>query len=127
MIEKHEISPGHAKMLVNRSDAIKLAKKIVKESLSVREVEELVKGNKKPSKAETTLDSSKLSPEDLKRRDLKNQYLRTVESKLSEIIGENLQIKASYDSNKHKGKISIAYNDLTQIEGLIKRLSDNLK
>ena len=115
MIDEGLISSGHARVLVNKHNATEIANKIIKNSLSVRQTEELFKN--------TQSGEVKVNPIDLKKKDLKNQYLRTVESNLSAIIGEQLKIKATYDANKQKGKITISYTDLTDIEELIKKLS----
>ena len=45
MLSNGAISAGHARALVGVSEAVKLAKRIVKDGLSVRQIERLIKDN----------------------------------------------------------------------------------
>jgi ParB family chromosome partitioning protein len=61
MVINGEISTGHARALLSVSeyeDQIKIAKKIVKDKLSVRDVEKLVKEQNKPVKEKPEVDTS---------------------------------------------------------------------
>ena len=123
MIKQGLISSGHGRVLANKDNALEIANKIIKEDLSVRQTEELFSSQKVQSSPK--LNKSDITPADLKRRELKNQYLRAVESNLSAIIGDKLAIKATFDNIKQKGKITISYNSLDDLEDLIKKISTN--
>ena len=125
MIDGGLISSGHGRMLVGKHNAIEIAGKIIKNSLSVRETEDLFKNTQFKEVNEIMLSEAMANSADLKKKDLKNQYLKAVESNLSTIMGDKLKIKASYDPNTQKGKITISYSDLKDIEELIKKLSNN--
>jgi len=112
MVDKGLISSGHARAIINRDDILTIANKIVKESLSVREVEELVKEDMSkgnigyPSKAKSS----------------KNDNLKVLEANFSTLIGGNFKVKTTYDTKKQKGKITIFYKAIEEIEELIKKL-----
>jgi ParB family chromosome partitioning protein len=114
MVDKGLISSGHARAIINRDDIIEFAHKIAKESLSVREVEDLAKDQPAANSKKTTESKPKQKP-------AKNQHLKNLEDNLAKLIGDNLKVKANYDNKKQKGKITIFYKDLSEVEELIKR------
>lgn len=112
MVDRGLISSGHARAIINCEDIMAIANKIVKESLSVREVEELVK-DKSASKNNIGYPKVKSS---------KNDHLKAVEADFATLIGGNFKVKANYDAKKQKGKITIFYKEMAEIEELIKKL-----
>ena len=112
MVDRGLISSGHARAIINCEDIMAIANKIVKESLSVREVEELVK-DKSASKNNIGYPKVKSS---------KNDHLKVVEADFATLIGGNFKVKANYDAKKQKGKITIFYKEMAEIEELIKKL-----
>jgi ParB family chromosome partitioning protein len=115
MIDKGQISVGHAKIIIGHDNSLELAHKVTDESLSVRDLEELV-GIKIAS------DKSHKPTAKVSKRTLKNQAFKELEGSFSKIV-EDLKVKINYDNKKQKGKITIFYNDLHQIEKLIKKFS----
>ena len=71
MIDEGLISSGHGRVLVNKDNALEVANKVVKDSLSVREVEELVKNEQLAQANEMLSNNAKVNPIDLKKKDLK--------------------------------------------------------
>jgi ParB family chromosome partitioning protein len=115
MIDKGLISAGHGRAIVGRDDVIDIANRIVDESLSVREVEEL--NNEKPTKKP----DYESKPKILSKRAQKSQHFKTLETDLSKIVN-NLKVKINFDNKKNKGKIVIFYNQIEAIEKLIEKL-----
>ena len=107
MIEKKQLTPGHAKILVGLENAVFIANKIIEKKLSVRQSEKFVKIFKPKKK---NLSNSK----DLNIKDL--------EMSISSKIGLKIDIQ---NKKNNKGKISIEYKDLDQLNKIIEILKNN--
>lgn len=104
-IVKNEISAGHGRAILSMppEDQIAIADKIIKEDLSVREVEKLVRNFKKPKR--------KSIPE-------KDKFISYVEEMLSERFSSKVNIK----KNKNKGKIEIEYKNIEDLNRILDML-----
>lgn len=105
-IVNNEISAGHGRAILSLSPEkqIAMTNLIIKEDLSVRDVEKLVRDTKKPKR--------RVQPE-------KDKYLAYVEEMLTDKFSSRVNIKR----NKNKGKIEIEYinnDDLNRILDLLK-------
>jgi ParB family chromosome partitioning protein len=105
-IVNNEISAGHGRAILSLSPEkqIAMTNLIIKEDLSVRDVEKLVRDTKKPKR--------RVQPE-------KDKYLAYVEEMLTDRFSSRVNIKR----NKNKGKIEIEYinnEDLNRILDLLK-------
>ena len=106
-----KISLGHARCLVGYVGAIQLAKRIVKEDLSVRYVENLF------HKADL----------DEKRKDLINK--KEIKEKdtdtvlLEKELSLKLGVKLTINDKNNKGNIKIEYRNIPQRENIIKKLT----
>ncbi|MDZ4736328.1 MAG: ParB/RepB/Spo0J family partition protein [Rhodospirillaceae bacterium] len=114
MIDNGELRFAHARALVGRGDAHQLAKQIVAEGLSARQVEALVspadpaRGRRKARGA----GSGKKAPG-------KDADTRALERDLTSRLG--LRVSIEHKGAKG-GTISIRYADLDQLDGLIEKL-----
>lgn len=107
-IELDEISPGHGKALLRISDEMKqieLAQKIIKENLSVRKTEEIVKN----------ILEDKKNKNKLKEKDI---FIKDIEDRLMNTLGTKVNIT----SGKKKGKIEIEYYTDEDLNDIIDRL-----
>jgi len=107
MLEKGDLTPGHARSLIGVHDANRIAKKIIQNQLSVRQTESLT-------------------------RQFKNQRLKLIHKKDSNILDlqKSLEEKTGLSisiSNKknNSGSISFEYNDLDQLDRIIKSIKNN--
>ncbi|NYB75459.1 ParB/RepB/Spo0J family partition protein [Sedimentibacter hydroxybenzoicus DSM 7310] len=105
-IVTNEISAGHGRAILSfhSERQIEITDKIIKEGLSVRDVEKLVRDSKKPRR--------KQIPE-------KDKYLVYIEELLTDRFSSRVNIKR----NKNRGKIEIEYinnEDLNRILDLLK-------
>jgi ParB family chromosome partitioning protein len=104
------ISEGHGRALLSLPSnelQYKLAQKIINDSLSVRDVEKLIKNYSK----QTNLETNKLKKE--------NPFVADIKDKLEGLFGTKVQLS----SNKNKGKIEIEYysqDDLQRILDILK-------
>ena len=111
-IRTKDISMGHARALVNISDEIKqtkLSRRIIKEGLSVRQVEELVK----ESKVETSIMLKKGGVSDLSFSQQK------IKDELIVFLKTNVQLQSNA---KGKGKLTIPFTSEKELERIIELL-----
>ena len=103
-IKDNKLSAGHARLLIGREDALEIAQIIIKGSLSVRDLEKLLKNfnQKKPS-------PNKIDPN-----------IVSISKKLSDHLG--LNVKIDFKKENQKSKIIINCNSLDQLNGLIEKL-----
>lgn len=112
MLEKKELSMGQARALLairNRQKLIEFAKKAVKESLTVRQLEKMITAYSNQEKSKKTTPPSK-SP-----------FIQNGETKLQDRFGTKVVINEN-NATKGKGKIEIEYlseNDLNRIFSLL--------
>ena len=107
MVDKGDLSAGHARSLIGQDNADELAKQILSDNLSVRDIEGLVK------KPKSTLKSS--SKKD------KGVNTMALEEEMSRILGMNVTINSS--SKNGYGVVKIDYSSLDQLDDVLHRLS----
>ena len=108
MVDDGHLSSGHARSLVGIEQAFEIAEKIVKNDLSVRQTESLVKQYK-----EGTVGKKQKIPT------AKDNDIIQLEMALKEKLGT----KVAIDNKGGKGKISLHYKDLEQLDTLIQVLT----
>jgi len=105
LVRKGDLSAGHARALIGRPDAAVLAARIVKEGLTVRQVEALAQEESdKPKKRKTHG---------------KDANTRAAEKELHEALGLNVEIKPG---RGEKGELRIRYTNFDQFEEIRARL-----
>jgi ParB family chromosome partitioning protein len=108
LIENYDVTLGHAKVLAgiaNVDDQLAVAKKIVKDQLSVRQTEMIVEGLRKKEKTQTILKSS-----------------RRQVSPVEEQLRKKLETKVKVAKGARGGQIVIHFysdDDLSRIAGII--------
>ena len=107
MVEKGDLSAGHARALIGIKNAIGIAKRIVEKQLSVRQAESLT-------------------------RQFKNQKLKLIHKKdpnildLQNSLEDKTGLNVSINNKKNNtGIISFEYNDLDQLEKIISSIKKN--
>ncbi|TIT98641.1 MAG: ParB/RepB/Spo0J family partition protein [Mesorhizobium sp.] len=111
MLVDGDLSAGHARTLVTAEDPAGLAKRIVKEGLSVRQAEALVQmpAGPTPAKAKSAASAPEKDPDTL-----------ALEKLMTDTIGMIVSIE-------HKGKggtLKVNYRSLDQLDELCRRLKD---
>lgn len=112
MIIDGKISTGHAKVLLsveNKEEQEKIAAELVSKSLSVRELEKLVKKHIKPRKKKENKDTIDYS-----------LFYKEYEDKLKDILGTKVQINTK---DKNKGRIEIDYYSAAELERIVELLN----
>ncbi len=118
-LDQRLISMGHARAIINSNSPEKLATKIVNDSLSVRDVEDLVRDEKVEKIKNTPI----LLRTESKIKFINSDYLVELEKTLAEILGMETQI--SYNSFKNNGKIVIKFSDVDNVAQLITKLKNS--
>lgn len=108
-----QLSAGHARALVGRDDAADLARQVIRGDLSVREVENLTRKKKKEV---SNTGGPRTPPGSDKDADTK-----VLEDDLTAAIG--LPVSIDHDEGSGKGRLSIRYNDLAQLDDIIRILN----
>lgn len=113
LLEQRQLDMGHARALLSISNPVQqhdAAKQVVQKGLSVRETERLVKhmlDGKQPKK-KSAPDSSG------------NADIRRLEIEVSEKLGAKVRVE---HSQKGHGKVVIAYNNLDELDGILKHIN----
>lgn len=112
MIIDGKISTGHAKVLLsveNKEEQEKIAAELISKSLSVRELEKLVKKYIKPKKKKENKETVDYS-----------LFYKEYEDKLKDILGTKVQINTK---DKNKGRIEIDYYSAAELERIVELLN----
>ena len=108
MLSSGLIEKGHAKLLASMSptDAESVARKIAKESLSIKDLSSFIssKTQNKTTKTKT-----------------KDTDLLNIEKEMSESFGHKIEIETK---NKKSGKVTINYNTLDELDNIISKIKN---
>ncbi len=118
-VEKAELSSGHARALLGLEDEeqmILLAKKSVKDGLTVRQVEKLVKLINKNNKE---VDENAIKSI----TDIPNSYFKEVELSLCNEL--NRKVKVNY-AGEGKGSIELSFQDKSDLEEIVKIFNSSI-
>lgn len=107
LVEKGDLSPGHARSLINLNNPFIIAKEIIKKKLSVRQSEILVK---------------KFKDKKFKLIIKKDANILDLQKTLEEKTGLNVSIS---NKKNNTGNISFEYQDLEQLNKLIDIIKNN--
>ncbi|HYH22582.1 MAG TPA: ParB/RepB/Spo0J family partition protein [Azospirillum sp.] len=108
MVEKGELSAGHARALLSVEDPVNVAREVLKRGLNVRQTEDLVRGGEA------------VKPKGAKRGDGagKDADLLNLEAEISASIG----LKVSINPQGQAGSVVIQYQTLDQLDDVLRRL-----
>ena len=119
LLDQGKITFGHAKIIMNSENAVEIARQIVANNWTVRDVETMFKNDGLEARTKSAT-IKKIKPTSKNKKD-KNQSVKNIESKLKQLFSEKL-VKAEYNHQKKKGKITIFFNDLKEMEELVDSL-----
>lgn len=108
LVAEEKLSPGHARTLIPLNDPalqIKLANRILEESLSVRQVEALVKRLQKPARAPKAENPDQI-------------YYTQAEAELGSRLGRKVHIA----QGKRKGRLELEYYGVDDLNDLLDAL-----
>ncbi|MEP2546363.1 MAG: ParB/RepB/Spo0J family partition protein, partial [Alphaproteobacteria bacterium] len=108
MVDKGELSAGHARALLSATAPEALARQVVDQGLSVRQTEQLVQ---RAATAKSI--GARRGPKE------KDADTRALETDLSDLLGLRVAIAAK----GREGSVTLYYKSLDQLDGLLQRLS----
>lgn len=114
LLETRRIEMGHGRAILalDIASQVEIAKRVVKEGLSVRVTEQLVKKLKgkeaQPKGSKKTSTSSRLDPN-----------LKSLQENLSERLGAAVTIKHNKNG---KGTLEVTYSSLDELDGILSRI-----
>lgn len=112
MVTKGEISQGHARAVLgleNEADRLAVAEKIVKDSLNVRQTENLVAAMTKSAAAKPAKKSV-------------DKNIEVYFKNLADELSSKLETKVSIKHGKKRGKIEIEYYNNSDLENILKKI-----
>jgi ParB family chromosome partitioning protein len=114
MVQRRELSAGHARALITSQNPSELARKIVKGGLSVRATEALVKKESAPAKPRTQPGARVGKPQ-------KDADTKALEADLSNWL--KMQVSIDHKPGGESGSVTISYETLDQLDELCGILS----
>jgi ParB family chromosome partitioning protein len=112
MVSVGTLSAGHARALITSANALELAQKVVSKGLSVRETEALVRKPLNANANRTLLTAG---------GNRKDADTAALEADLSANLGMGVNI--SHETGAEKGRLTVSYNTLDQLDLLCRALS----
>jgi ParB family transcriptional regulator, chromosome partitioning protein len=112
LLMERKLTAGHGRALLSVKDPLQVAKRVLDEGLSVRQVEEIAQNdNADPTKTEApTAKPAKVE---------KDPDTRALEKALQDVLG----LTVSIDHKGKGGELRIKYKTLEQLDGLCRRLN----
>lgn len=113
LILVHKVTGGQVRPLLSLTsvaEQIQLARKIEKECLSARQVEEIIRQRKEEKK-------------NIRTKDEGHSWIRELEEKLHTSLGTPVTISFGKGKNATRGKISVSFKNNEEFERLMKKLA----
>lgn len=121
MLERDELSMGHARALMTADNPVALAKQVVAKGLNVRQTERLAKGEEEPEHSKPAAPAKSSATKRPKPVLHKSEDIIALENSLSESLGLKVQID---DFGQQQGEIIVSYASLEELDTILRRLSD---
>jgi ParB family chromosome partitioning protein len=111
LLMERKLTAGHGRALLSVKDPVQVAKRVLDEGLSVRQVEEIAQGDTQSSQAEAKAPRAPKTEKD--------PDTRALEKALQDVLG----LTVSIDHKGEGGELRIKYKTLEQLDGLCRRLN----
>ncbi len=121
MLEKDELTMGHARTLIGVPGAVDIARDIVKKGLNVRQAEQMSRDVQGVEKRTVSRAGSR-SGSPAQSNSKKDPDIIALEETLS----ENLGLRVSIIDRGQSGEITLSYESLSQLDGILRRLGEGL-
>jgi len=109
LLDEGKLTAGHARSLIGLPNAVELAREIAEKGLSVRQAEALASKNSR-NNPYGAVSKGKLNPKD--------PNTVALEQSLTNLLG----LKVLIEEKGERGKLSISYNSLEQLDSVLQRL-----
>lgn len=115
-LETKQLSMGHARAIINSKNPEELAKKIIENSLTVRDVEDAVRDEK----IEELQNSPVAIRKESKVKFVNSGQLTDLENELAQVL--DTEVKIHFNQFKNSGKISINFESIDEVKTILRRL-----
>ncbi len=122
LLDKGELTMGHARALIKADDPVALARQVVAEGLNVRQTEKLAQAHKPEAKAPAggkPAKSGKDGASSAKPAAEKDADTRALERDLAQRLG----LKVEIDFDGEGGQVVVHYRNLEQLDDIIAKLN----
>lgn len=116
MLDRRELTAGHARALLNAADPLGLAQRIARDGLTVRQAERLAQGGDEKAAQGGAKASGAAAPRPAPEKDADTLAL---ENDLTALLG----LKVSIDFRGQGGSLTIHYQTLEQLDDVLHRLN----
>ncbi|MDR9392803.1 MAG: ParB/RepB/Spo0J family partition protein [Roseovarius sp.] len=113
-LSDNKLSAGHARALITADDSVALARKVIKQGLTVRETEKLAKAEV----GETTGQPNRHGKPQAVEKDADTKAL---EGDLAANLG--MKVSINHKPGQEKGQVTISYDSFDELDALCRRLS----
>ena len=118
-----KLSMGHARCLVGHPEALQLAWRVVQESMSVRQLEQLIAhGKKGNSTIGTTLPKNSKA----QHNDVDNDQTALNQDDdlalLARSLSDKFKVKVTIENSNNTGKISFHFNNLEELDSILTKI-----
>ncbi len=129
MVEKGDLTMGHARALLTTDNPVELAKLIVRKNLNVRQTENFSKGAGTKSRKRADDEGGAAQKANAARAAFYNPNVSSGQKDpdilaLEETLSENLGLKVSIYDRGQSGEIVLSYDSLSQLDEILKRLGE---
>ncbi len=124
MLDKGDLTMGHARTLIGLPNAVAIAKQIVARGLSVRQAEDIsreVQGNPKRANSRSGNNPNRAGDGHQQPANRDPDILA-----LEETLSENLGLKVAIHDRGQSGEIVLSYSSLSQLDEILRRLGDGV-
>lgn len=122
MLEKGELSMGHARALMTANDPVAVAKQVVTRGLNVRQTENIARGSQPKQEKRARADVSKTKAPLAAATGERNADIIALEQNLSESLG----LKVNIDGSESTGRVMLQYNSLEELDNILQMLGGAL-
>ena len=122
MVERNELTMGHARALMGAKDPMAVAKQVVTRGLNVRQTENIARDGITKTERKPRITTKGRLKQDNRPQGERNSDIIALESTLTESLGLSVQIE-DYGSN---GKITLNYSSLEDLDMILQRLGGAL-
>lgn len=122
-VHQGDLSPGHARTLLAAKDPESLAKRILKEKLSVRSLEAIIQEEKSGSSNKKQAARGKKTPiteAQASKNYSKDANIRALEKDLSQELGLSVEIRHLANG---RGEMVLQYNSLDQLDEILEKIT----
>ncbi|MEM6383307.1 MAG: ParB/RepB/Spo0J family partition protein [Pseudomonadota bacterium] len=114
-VSNGRLSAGHARQLIDRDDAPDLARQVISDGLSVRELEKMVQAGAAVADAS----QRPVSGAGGSKTAMETADTRAIEERLGERLGLQVKLKARPNGS---GSLQISYRSLDELDGLLRAM-----